>query len=50
MTTADLASGFFSELEAMQGMDRTWYAGELLSFPTVEHLVVYARHLVERHF
>jgi predicted NAD/FAD-binding protein len=50
VATADLANGFYSELEAMQGMDRTWYAGELLSFPTVEHVVAYSRHLVERHF
>jgi phytoene dehydrogenase-like protein len=46
----EAAGGFYDRLEALQGYRRTWYAGELLSFPTVEHVVAYSRALVGRHF
>jgi predicted NAD/FAD-binding protein len=47
---ADMAAGFFGRLEALQGTRRTFYAGELLSFGTVENVVAYSDALVERYF
>lgn len=46
----DLALGFYHRLEAMQGVNRTYYAGELLEFATVETVMRQARDLVDRHF
>jgi predicted NAD/FAD-binding protein len=50
VTPADMASGFYGRLEALQGALRTFYAGELLSFGTVENVVAYSDALVERYF
>jgi predicted NAD/FAD-binding protein len=50
VTPADMAAGYFDRLEALQGARRTFYAGELLSFGTVENVVAYSNALVERHF
>jgi predicted NAD/FAD-binding protein len=47
---ADIAAGYFRRWEALQGRRRTWYAGELLSFPTTEHVAAYSRSLVRRYF
>jgi predicted NAD/FAD-binding protein len=47
---ADIAGGYFRRWEALQGRRHTWYAGELLSFPTTEHVVAYSRQLVRNHF
>ena len=46
----DLARGFHDRLEALQGLQRTYYAGELLAFGTVETVVAHATDLVARHF
>jgi hypothetical protein len=50
VTAREMAQGFYRDFEAMQGRRGTWYAGELLSFPTVEHVVAYSRRLVDTHF
>jgi Flavin containing amine oxidoreductase len=47
---ADMRACFYERLEAMQGTRRTLYAGELLSFATVESVVAYSRALVDRFF
>lgn len=46
----EIANGYYREFEKMQGQRHTWYTGELLAFSTVEHVVAYSRHLVERNF
>lgn len=46
----DLKSGFYERLERMQGQFRTFYAGEVMSFSTIEHSVRYSRYLVDRYF
>jgi predicted NAD/FAD-binding protein len=48
--TADLSAGFYDRVEALQGKRHTYYAGELLSFGTVENVVAYSRALVDRFF
>jgi predicted NAD/FAD-binding protein len=50
VTTAAMRAGYYERLEALQGRRRTYYAGELLSFSTVESVVAYARDLIARHF
>jgi predicted NAD/FAD-binding protein len=50
VTPEDMRAGFYRRLEAMQGTRRTYYAGEVMSFPTVETVVAYSRALVDRHF
>jgi 2-polyprenyl-6-methoxyphenol hydroxylase-like FAD-dependent oxidoreductase len=46
----DMAAGFYSRLEALQGQRATYYCGELLGFTTVETTVDYARAMVARYF
>jgi predicted NAD/FAD-dependent oxidoreductase len=48
--TGDMAHGFYEKLEAMQGQRRTFYAGEIMSFSTLECSARYARQLVKRFF
>ena len=50
VSTEDMARGFFERMEAMQGARHTYYAGELLSFATVETVMSQAYDLVNRHF
>jgi predicted NAD/FAD-binding protein len=50
VASADMAAGFYDRLEALQGARRTFYAGELLSFGTVENVVAYSQALVDRCF
>jgi hypothetical protein len=50
VSTADMAAGFYTDFERLQGLRQTWYVGELLAFPTVEHVVAYSRRLVAEHF
>jgi hypothetical protein len=45
-----MQSGFYDDLEALQGEFHTYYTGELLSFTLVELICDYSRHLVDRHF
>jgi hypothetical protein len=50
VTCEDMAAGFYTRLEALQGHRATYYCGELLALGTVETVVDYARALVARHF
>jgi hypothetical protein len=50
VASADLASGFYDEIEALQGRRSCYFAGELLAFSCVETVAEYARKLVETHF
>lgn len=45
-----MAAGFYDEVEALQGTNRTYYAGEVMSFATVEQCARYSRDLVDRFF
>ena len=47
---AAVDAGFYSELEAMQGENRTFYCGGLLAFELVECIAEYSHHLVQAHF
>ena len=42
-----MAGGFYRQLEAMQGQNRTFYAGEIMSFSCVESVVAYAEQLAQ---
>ena len=42
--------GFYSELDALQGRQRTYYSGGLLAFELVETIAEYSHHLVQTHF
>jgi hypothetical protein len=46
----DLAAGFYRRLEARQSQRNTYYAGDLMNFPTVDHAVRYSSALVRKHF
>jgi predicted NAD/FAD-binding protein len=46
----DMRAGFYDRVETLQGRRRTYYAGELLSFGTVENVVAYSWALVDRCF
>jgi hypothetical protein len=46
----DMRQGYFDALEALQGKNHTYYAGELLNFSTVDLSASYAKQLVERFF
>lgn len=45
-----VSNGFYLQLEALQGTDRTYYVGGLLAYELVETIVAYSRHLVATHF
>jgi hypothetical protein len=47
---AAVDAGFYSELEAMQGANRTFYCGGLLAFELVETIAEHAHWLVQTHF
>lgn len=40
--------GFYPRLEAMQGQNRTFYGGEVMSFSSVESVVAYGEQLAKR--
>ncbi len=46
----DLKAGFYRRLEARQGQRNTFYAGEVMHFPSADLLAAYSAQLVERHF
>lgn len=50
VATGDIASGFYRDWEDLQGHRQTWYTGELLAFPTVEHVVAYSHKMVKTFF
>jgi predicted NAD/FAD-binding protein len=45
-----MASGYYERLEGQQGNNRTYYAGEVLSFASVELCARYSEALVRRFF
>ncbi len=45
-----MAAGFYETLEGLQGANRTFYAGEVMSFSTVEISARYSQALVDRFF
>jgi len=47
---ADMATGYYNTLEGLQGSQGTYYAGEVMSFASIEVCARYARALVARHF
>ena len=46
----DYADGWYEKVEAMQGENNTYYAGEIMSFGDMDETVEYSRDLVERFF
>ena len=46
----EMAAGFYETLEGLQGFNSTYYAGEVMSFATLEICARYAKSLVERFF
>lgn len=46
----DYAAGWYDEVEAMQGTNNTYYAGEIMSFGDMEETVEYSKALVHRFF
>ena len=50
VSSHDLTAGFYRRLEARQGQRHTYYAGEIMHFPSVDLLAGYSAHLVRRHF
>jgi phytoene dehydrogenase-like protein len=49
LSANDLRS-FYSDIEARQGARNAFFAGEVMSFSSVEHVCQYSRSLVERFF
>lgn len=50
VTGRDIAAGWYRRAEALQGRRSTYYAGEVMSFSTIEHVARYSRDLVKRFF
>ncbi|MBO4838207.1 MAG: FAD-dependent oxidoreductase [Lachnospiraceae bacterium] len=50
VSPADYADGWYDKLEAMQGKQHTWYAGEIISFGDMEDTCAASKDLVERFF
>ena len=50
VSSKDYADGWYDKVEAMQGKDNTYYAGEVMSFGDMEETVEYSRDLIERFF
>ncbi|HAN43678.1 MAG TPA: aminooxidase, partial [Sphaerochaeta sp.] len=46
----DYANGWYEKVEAMQGQNNTFYAGEVMSFGDMDETVEYSRDLVNRFF
>ncbi len=46
----DYADGWYDKVEAMQGKDNTYYAGEVMSFGDMEETAEYSREIVRRFF
>lgn len=50
VSPAEYAAGWYDKVEALQGVDHTYYAGEGMAFGNMEETVEYSRDLVERFF
>ena len=46
----EIARGFYDRLENLQGKNRTFYVGGLMNFELVNHIALYSKHLVRKHF
>ena len=46
----DYADGWYDKLDAMQGKQKTWYAGEVMGFGDMEDTCAASRDLVDRFF
>lgn len=46
----DFSAGFHRKLEAAQGRNGIYFAGEVMDFPMLERVVRYSKRLVEAHF
>ena len=46
----DYANGWYEKVEAMQGENNTYYAGEIMSFGDMDETIEYSHDLVERFF
>lgn len=46
----DYADGWYEKVEAMQGKQNTYYAGEVMSFGDMDETAQYSKELVERFF
>ena len=45
-----MKTGWYDKLEAMQGKDNVYYAGEIMNFSDMEECAAYSKDLVERFF
>nr|WP_072514726.1 FAD-dependent oxidoreductase [Ndongobacter massiliensis] len=50
VNSEDYAAGWYDKVEAMQGKDNTYYAGEVMAYGDMEETVEYSRDLVRRFF
>ncbi len=50
VSSKDYADGWYEKVEAMQGKDNTYYAGEVMAFGDMEETVEYSRDLARRFF
>lgn len=50
VSSKDYADGWYDKVEAMQGKNHTYYAGEVMAFGDMEETAEYARELVIRYF
>ena len=49
-SSEDYADGWYDKLEAMQGKQNTYYAGEIISFGDMEDTCAASRDLIGRFF
>ncbi len=45
-----MADGYYEQMEGLQGANRTYFAGEVMSFASIELCARYSEALVRRHF
>lgn len=45
-----MRAGFYTDLENLQGKDKTFYVGGVTNFELIEPIVEYSKHLVAAHF
>jgi len=50
VNSEDYKNGWYDKVEAMQGKDNTYYAGEIMSFGDMEETAEYSRDLIGRFF
>ncbi len=50
VNSEDYADGWYDKVEAMQGKQKTYYAGEVMAFGDMEETVEYSRDLIRRFF